>query len=238
MSKTESAAERMQKRLRKIRFNKLLSAAVSVVFGIVLLIWSGAAVAVTFKVFGVVIAAAGIAAVIAYLVQRGGGITGIASLIGGAALIVAGVWIFRNPQDPTALFSIVTGLIVCVSGVSDIVESLGMAGAGFSRWWFTFLTGLILIGLGILLIVHPNALANLIVKIMGAVLVVNGLTDIAVVHGVSRAAKEAVQDRTAFDTEYREKDAAEAAGPTPQGAAAQSGAPDAAGDGQTAGGQE
>lgn len=197
MSGEKNAGDRLQNRLKQVRFNRLLAAAVSIVCGAVLFAWSGTAIAVAFRVFGALLALAGAAAVAAFLVRRDGSLTGAASLVGGAALIVLGFWIYRNPQDPTALFSVVIGIIICVSGVNDIFESFGMARAGFSRWWITLLIGALLTALGVVLIVRPDMLAKILVKMIGAILILNGVTEAAVLYGLRSAVKGCRQSAAA-----------------------------------------
>ena len=98
MAGNNNAYDEIKSRIRKIKANKITAAVLSVVFGVILMIWSGAAITVAFKIFGAVLAVGGIVAVISFLVSHDNTALGLTSLIGGVVIIVLGAWIFMKPE--------------------------------------------------------------------------------------------------------------------------------------------
>ncbi|MDD2355859.1 MAG: DUF308 domain-containing protein, partial [Lachnospiraceae bacterium] len=56
---------------------------------------------------------------------------------------------------------------------------------------------IVMIALGLVLMLKPLGVANVIVKMIGIVLILNGVSDLYVIFGISSAAKEA---KRAFNT--------------------------------------
>ena len=197
MAGNNNAYDEIKSRIRKIKANKITAAVLSVVFGVILMIWSGAAITVAFKIFGAVLAVGGIVAVISFLVSHDNSSLGLTSLIGGVVIIVLGAWIFMKPEGLASLFPIIIGIIVIVSGISDIGEAIRMNKTSYSRWYGSLIIGIVMIALGLVLILKPLGVANVIVKMIGIVLILNGVSDLYVIFGISSAAKEA---KRAFNT--------------------------------------
>lgn len=203
MSAVNELEKDVAKKLRKVTASKIFASVLSIVFGLVLLIWSDAAITIICQVFGAFLVIAGIVMVVSFLIDRDG-IASVMSVIGGAVAIVLGAYIFAKPAGLAKFFAIILGIIILINGVIDIKEAVTMAQRHYPKWYLSLIIGIVISILGLLAVFRPMGLANVIVSFIGVVLILNGIFDIFVTGTANKAAKNIYQDVHAVDAEARE----------------------------------
>lgn len=91
---------------------------------------------------------------------------------------VIGLCIVIWPASFLVALYVVLGVIVTLSGIGDIGESLSMRKEGFKNWWLALVMGILTLVLGVLAIVSPFAFAAAMMVITGIALVFDGITEV------------------------------------------------------------
>lgn len=154
-----------------------------IVLGIILLVAPGLATSIVFNVAGIGCILIGLVHVVRYCrlearlaVVSNDMATGLLLIIGGVLLIV-----FKRLF--VSLLPILFGLAILVGGVIQIQTTLGFRHMNFGHWYLELICAAISVVLGILVIVNPFSAADLMMRVIGISLIVEGVMDL-----VSRAA--------------------------------------------------
>jgi uncharacterized membrane protein HdeD (DUF308 family) len=91
------------------------------------------------------------------------------SVLGGAALVVLGVWLLTNLFESVVVLAWLVGLSLIVAGV---VEVIALRGEGMS--WAVWLAGALLVAAGVAVIAWPDITLWIIAVLAGAGLVFEG----------------------------------------------------------------
>ena len=204
---TPELVKQAKKDLLTMKRNKVISSVVFIILGVVLLVWSEAALNVACQVIGAVLAVGGVVAVVMFLVTREKTFISYSGLAVGVIIAVLGLWLFFNPEFLVKLVPTILGIMVIISGILNLSETWTIHKENGDGMWIAFVMALVTIALGCLIVIHPAAIAKVLIKIMGVVMVYNGLSDLYIisritgtVKEVKKAVKEAEQEAEAVDT--------------------------------------
>lgn len=157
-----------------------------IILGVLLLIWPGSALRMAAYAAGIIIMAGGITAVLAHFRRKPRTAVGGVNLLAGIAVTVVGGWIFLNPEDFAAVIPTAVGYLIVISGIVKLLETFSLSRARFGRWWASLFTAIVTIVMGLLLVNHAFGIASTMVRIGGAFLLFNGISDLWVVGSVDR----------------------------------------------------
>ena len=129
----------------------------AIAFGVVILVWPQITVSIVVVVFGAFVLADGVAGIVHWFGQRrsadGMGPSAwllVASLVSVAAGLAALFW-----PGPTAIVvTLIIGWWALLVGILQIIWAF-MVRKAFDLWWIGLVTGLLFVGLGLLLILQP-----------------------------------------------------------------------------------
>ncbi len=108
----------------------------------------------------------------------------------GVIFIITGIWILRSPLESYAQISRVIGVILLISGATQIFFATNKR-EGVPGWAFQATGGLIDLVIGIILIVNPVILLKIITLFVGIWLIVNSITLISRAFEARKAGAEA-----------------------------------------------
>lgn len=156
--------------------NKVIMACVSIVFGIFLIMGRGGAVADIIRVLGIFLMVGAVVCLISYLFGRQN--KGNPSTLAWAILcvLVSLVFIYA-PGWLIDLFPIVMGLALIVNSVFNIA---GLVSSPVRTGMFTasMVLSCLTLVLGFVAVLHPSAVADALIVIIGITYLLNGLGDI------------------------------------------------------------
>ncbi len=196
----------MENFFKKVKANYMVSAALLVLFGLVLLIWPKTSTTVLCIALGCVLVICGVIRLAVFLLERDGSLYSSMNLLSGIVLAAVGVWIIVKPEGIMFVVPIVIGIVVIFHGIHDFGQTVSLYKAGYDKWWVAMLLGVITTGLGILLVVNPFETIEIVVRVVGICLMYDGISDMWIVSRVSRIVKQARQDLAALDADYVESD--------------------------------
>ena len=176
--------------LKNLKANYTVSAVICVMIGLVLIIWPGTSTQVVCMVFGGMLLAYGIIQIALYLFAREHTLYLQGMLLLGIVFGVLGAWILIKPEIIIATVPIVIGLIVIVHGVHNALQAIDLKKLGYSKWWVALLFGILTVALGMILVYNPFSVVNTVVRVIGAFLIYDGMSDMWIISRISKTKKE------------------------------------------------
>ena len=184
----------MAEKLKKIKLNVTLSAILTVVLGVVLLIYPESSILVAAKAIAAIIILVGALQLIHVLLDPLN-IHKTASAIVALIILVFGVYLFFFPSIIVKIIPIIIGILLVVHGVQDLSLAVESKGYKADRWWLGLVFGLISILAGLYCIISAFKLVAFVTMITGIMLIYDGLSDMIVVHKVNKAARDVVDSK-------------------------------------------
>ena len=192
--------------LKKLKTNIVISAALCILLGIVLVARPGLSMQIVCTAVGAVLLIGGIVRLAVSVTSRDGSVYSQMSLVMGIVLAVVGVWILLQPDKVLAIIPIIVGIVIALHGVNNLRQAVTLCQNKYDKWWVALILGLLTVGLGILLICKPFAALDTAVRLIGAFLIYDGLSDIWIASRVYRTVKAMKQEAEALDVESRDMD--------------------------------
>lgn len=194
----------MEKILKKLKTNVLISSLLCVLLGLVLVFWPGLSIQIVCTAVGAVLMISGVVRIVSYVTARDGSMYFQVNLIFGIIFAVVGVWIVIKPAKVLAIIPIIVGIVIALHGLHNLQQAIDLCQSKYDKWWIALLLGILTIGFGILLICRPFAAIDTVVMLIGIFLIYDGLSNIWIVSRISRNAKILKQEAEAVEAEARE----------------------------------
>ena len=175
--------------LKRIKTNSIISALLYVLLGLALLVKPELSTTVLCTALGVVLILHGAADILDFVFHRDGSLYYALRLVAGIVLTVVGVWLVAQPTLIAVVVPRIIGVLILFHGCKDLGDALTLRKNKSSRALAAMLLGVITIALGALLVVNPFSAFATVVRIIGAVLIYDGVSDIWITTEVSKAIK-------------------------------------------------
>ena len=94
----------------------------------------------------------------------------------GVVLVGIGLFSFLNPGGIFAILPIIFGILVLVEGISKLQRALMLRRYGYPRWVAALVLAIAIMVLGVVLVLNPFGALVMTVRVLGAVILVDGLT--------------------------------------------------------------
>ena len=190
--------------LKRLKTNIVISAALCVLLGIVLVVWPDLSVKIVCIAIGAVLLIGGGVRLTVYFSLKDGSMYAQVNLIMGIVLAVIGIWILMKPDKVLAIIPVIVGIVIALHGVNDLQQAVTLYKDKYDKWWVALILGLLTIGLGALLICKPFEALDTVVMLIGTFLIYDGLSDIWIVSRIYLRTKELRQEAEALDVEVKE----------------------------------
>ncbi|MGN0376185.1 MAG: HdeD family acid-resistance protein [Suilimivivens sp.] len=176
---------------KNLKANYTLSAIICVIIGIVLIIWPGTSTQVVCMVLGGILLVYGIIQIILYLLARERTLYLQGMLILGIIFSVLGAWILLKPEGIIATVPIIIGIIIIIHGLHNAIQAVDLKKLGYENWWAALFFGILTIVLGAVLVYNPFGAVEIVVRVIGAFLVYDGLSDMWILSRLFKTKKNA-----------------------------------------------
>jgi len=174
----------------KIKCNWILSAAVTGIAGLILLIFPGAALTSACYCIGGVAIAAGVIRTVRYFKQdHTYPFMFQSDLIVGLLTIGLGIFMIANPSAVLTILPYVLGLMMIGCGIGNILRSIDAKNAGFMQWGVLLALAIITIVLGWVIVGNPIGASEAAVAFIGGCLLYESITDFMTTFVVSKKIK-------------------------------------------------
>ena len=163
--------------IKSLKVNYSLSAVICVILGIVLLVWPGQSTQVVCMVLGIVLGGFGLIQIILYLATKEKTMVSHSMMMLGVVLAVIGGWIVLKPETIIKAVPMIVGILIVIHGFHNAVQAIDLKKMQYDNWWVALLLSLLTVALGVVLICNPFTIVDTVVRIIGAFLVYDGLSD-------------------------------------------------------------
>ena len=175
--------------IKSLKVNYSLSAVICVILGIVLLVWPGQSTQVVCMVLGIVLGGFGLIQIILYLATKEKTMVSHSMMMLGVVLAVIGGWIVLKPETIIKAVPMIVGILIVIHGFHNAVQAIDLKKMQYDNWWVALLLSLLTVALGVVLICKPFTIVDTVVRIIGAFLVYDGLSDMWILSRVFKTKK-------------------------------------------------
>lgn len=175
--------------IKSLKVNYSLSAVICVILGIVLLVWPGQSTQVVCMVLGIVLGGFGLIQIILYLATKEKTMISHSMMMLGVVLAVIGGWIVLKPETIIKAVPMIVGILIVIHGLHNAVQAIDLKKMQYDNWWVALLLSLLTVALGVVLICNPFTIMDTVVRIIGAFLVYDGLSDMWILSRVFKTKK-------------------------------------------------
>lgn len=159
---------------REWKHQTLLSAVVSLVLGLILLLAPQTMIAGVLGLIGWTMAILGVLLAAGFFLTR----QDVGGLLLGLIQILAGGWIVRHPYQLTALAGWIVAGLVLLHGIRDLQYAVDAHRAGAANWASAAVSGGLTLALAVLVLVNPVGSAMGLISFGGVCLIIDGITDL------------------------------------------------------------
>ena len=181
----------MNEFLKGLKVNYTVSALLCVALGLVLLIWPGTTTQVVCMVLGAALVVYGVLQIVFYLANKDRNIAMQGMMVFGIVVAVIGVWILLKPEMIIMAVPVIVGILIVIHGIHNVVQAIALKKDGYTNWWVAFLLGVITVTFGVVLICNPFTVVDTVVRLIGAFLIYDGLSDSWILSRVSKGKRNA-----------------------------------------------
>ena len=189
--------------LIKRKKSGVAAAAISLIIGAVLLMRPESSILWMCTAIGALILGAGVINLVSYF--KGTGILSFfhLNLIIGVVLSIMGLWMVLKPESVVSAVQYVFGAIILVRALIDLQAAISLSRAGGNAK-FAFIACAITLVFGLLILLDPFKSLALLVRIIGAVLVFNGVNDLYLIFSLSNIDAAVAADCGPIEAEFVE----------------------------------
>lgn len=192
----------MIEKLKTMRMDVTMSALLSVIIGVLLVVCPAQVIVVFARIIAVILMVSGGAFCVMSLMQTIRSVFGL--LVGGIVCLI-GLWIFVSPTTVAQIVPIGIGVLLVVHGIQDFSMAVEIKKNGGDYWWATLLAAAVNIIFGIVCVCNAFGLVELVLTVVGLMMIYDGVSDLFIVHKVNKSAK-AVVDSTILSEETVDDD--------------------------------
>jgi len=159
--------------MKRIKALYITISILSLLAGIALVIWPGASVITICYVVGSAAILVGAVRLAGYFSKDSYNLNFQFDFAMGLVFLILGTVLIFHPGDTVAVLHFSVGILVLVDSVFKLQTALDAKHFGLKKWWVMLLCALLCAGLGLVLVILPFRMAEILVKVTGAALAVN-----------------------------------------------------------------
>ena len=163
--------------LKSIKVNILGSAALCIILGIILVVYPNTSMTIVCRAVGVIVLITGLGMVVSYLRSETKGFFAKLGLVFGSILAIVGGFLVLCPLGIISIIPIIFGILFIYHGLANMRQAMELRQYKDKGWWLPVLIAATTILLGLFIINNPFTTIDVIMRIIGACLIYDGLTN-------------------------------------------------------------
>lgn len=160
--------------------SSLFSAILSIIIGTILLLLPQLTGLITVRVIAIILLAYGISYLIKYYQAKKNSYNNYGYLISGILALGFGLYVWFFPHYIISFIPFIVGAILLINGIVAIPLAIDLIKDG-NMWVTALLTSLLPFIAGLVLMFNPYGVANFAIRILGAILIINGVTNLVTI---------------------------------------------------------
>lgn len=197
----------MREWLKSVKWNLVLAALAYVVLGVVLLVWPDITGNVLCTLLGILLLGYGIFQIIGFFTRgdEGWG-SGAVYLLVGLCAVALGVLALSNPEKVLSILPVALGAVVVVDSCMSLKRAFQLKELRMERWWIVALLAVVTLLFGLVVMFNPFQSALLVTRIVGGVLIYQGISDLVSVTRLSYYGKRILEELGAVEGEVTKEE--------------------------------
>lgn len=176
----------MKQIFRDMRNNFLLTAIVSILVGLVLVLFPVRTTYLICNIAGILLILCGIVDIIRYVTSKGEDFLFRYDLAAGIILCLAGLFIITQSDLIISFIPTIVGIVLLINGLVNLQKAFNLKKAGLERWWIDLTFAAATILLGLLIWLRPFAAVATTNIFIGICLILNGISNLCTMFGIGR----------------------------------------------------
>jgi len=168
----------MKIEVKKTIWPSLISSGVILVLGLLLFFKSSVTLMGISYIFGGLIIAIGVLAIVRFISNNHSDISNQLNIIYGIICIISGIFFIEKPEIIGSIIPVVMGIGIIISSSLKIQQSFNLRSLNSSYFFWSFVTALLSLICGVVLLFNPFKGAVIITKVIGIFLVIYAILDI------------------------------------------------------------
>lgn len=168
----------MKIEVKKTMWPSLISSAFILVLGLLLFFKSSVTLMGISYIFGGLIIAIGVLAIIRFISNDHSDISNQLNIIYGIICIISGIFFIEKPEIIGSIIPVVMGIGIIISSSLKIQQSFNLKSLNSSYFFWSFVTALLSLICGVVLLFNPFKGAVIITKVIGIFLAIYAILDI------------------------------------------------------------
>lgn len=168
----------MKIEVKKTIWPSLISLGVILVLGLLLFFKSSVTLMGISYIFGGLIIAIGVLAIVRFISNNHSDISNQLNIVYGIICIISGIFFIEKPEIIGSIIPVVMGIGIIISSSLKIQQSFNLKSLNSSYFFWSFVTALLSLICGVVLLFNPFKGAVIITKVIGIFLVMYAILDI------------------------------------------------------------
>lgn len=168
----------MKIEVKKTIWPSLISSGVILVLGLLFFFKSSVTLMGISYIFGGLIIAIGVLAIVRFISNNHSDISNQLNIIYGIICIISGIFFIEKPEIIGSIIPVVMGIGIIISSSLKIQQSFNLKSLNSSYFFWSFVTALLSLICGVVLLFNPFKGAVIITKVIGIFLVIYAILDI------------------------------------------------------------
>ena len=168
----------MKIEVKKTVWPSLISSGVILVLGLLLFFKSSVTLMGISYIFGGLIIAIGVLAIVRFISNNHSDISNQLNIVYGIICIISGIFFIEKPEIIGSIIPVVMGIGIIISSSLKIQQSFNLKSLNSSYFFWSFVTALLSLICGVVLLFNPFKGAVIITKVIGIFLVMYAILDI------------------------------------------------------------
>lgn len=165
--------------LRRIRVNFVLTAVLTLILGVLLILSPGTAMRTVFLLVGWTLVISGVASLLTAIFSKGQPV-GQGDLVLGLIQLATGLVVLMRPGFLMSLVGIVVGFVLLIHGIHDIQHARESKALGYD-WKLSMGVGVAAVVMGVIVMINPFSTVETLLRIAGVFLLVDSVADLVMV---------------------------------------------------------
>ncbi len=195
----------MKSILREQRRSSIVAAAVTILLGLMLVLVPNRSIRFLCGLLGTALLVTGLIYILGWFAKRRDGFP-VWFLIPGLLLAALGLWLLSSPASVIVLIQFSFAAVLLFHGVIDLQGAVSLMRQGWPRWWIDLALAVLTLVLGGVVLFNPFGTMEALTILIGLSLVYDGISDLVLIHRLSRAFQEAERRWDVIETEGWSRD--------------------------------
>ena len=176
--------------LKEIKSSLLIMAGFYIIIGLIMLLIPNFVSNSICYLIGAICIIVGGLAIYTYIGSDVYGPLAVALFLFAAIFIAAGIFIILNPETVVSFIPIIVGVLLVIDAFGKMQTASSLHRYNYDKWWYTFIAAVAIFVFGILLLFNPFEAITLFIRVVGAFLLVDGISNIITVISYKKIEKQ------------------------------------------------